>query len=118
VTVVDGEEWEPCHGVQELAFSPDGKRLAGIEDLGKSSAVVVDRVAGKPYLGIGALVFDSTGAHLAYLAMATPQSFVLVRDGQELPLEGALASSIVFDADGAIHYVEMRRNSLYFVERG
>jgi WD40 repeat protein len=118
VTVVDGDEWEPCHGVQKLAFSPDGKQLAVIEDFGTSRAVVVDRVAGKPYLGIGELVFDPTGAHLAYLAMATPQSFVLVRDEQELPLEGALASPIVFDSDGAIHYIEMRRTGLYFVERG
>jgi len=117
VTVVDGDEWEPSHGVQKLVFSPDGRRLAVIEDFGKSSAVVVDRVAGKPYLGIGALVFDSTGAHVAYLAMATPQTFVLVRDGQELPLDGALASPIVFDSNGAIHYIEMRRNSLYRVER-
>ncbi|HEV2033220.1 MAG TPA: hypothetical protein VGU71_03315 [Candidatus Dormibacteraeota bacterium] len=115
--VVDGEEWEPCMGVSRLAFSPDGQRLAVVQDLGKSRAVVIDRLAGKPYIGIGALAFDSTGAHLAYMAVAPPQTTVLVRDGHELPLEGALASPIVFDSGGALHYIELRGDSLYLVER-
>ena len=66
--VVEGVEWEPCDSVAQLEFSPDGRRLAVVEQFGKSRAVVIDQVAGKNYLGVGSLVFDPIGEHLAYLA--------------------------------------------------
>lgn len=117
VTVVDGDEWEPCDGVKKLAFSPDGQRLAVIEQFGKSWAVVIDQVAGKTYLGVGSLVFDPTGEHLAYLATPNPQTGLLVRDGQEMTVEGTVISPIIFDSAGALHYVEVRPDGLYLVER-
>ena len=72
-------------GAGSLLFSPDGKRLAYVAQVGKQQMVLLDGQAGKPYLGIvaGSLTFSPDSQHLAYAVQGEDQQWFSVMDAQE-----------------------------------
>ena len=74
--IVDGRRWAVCHGVEELAFTPDSSRVVWVERFAGTSRVVVDGTA-------SAFAFDQIvpGASLVFDGPDRFHTLVLKRPG-------------------------------------
>jgi len=81
IVVVDGEEGPPLLTIQNITFTPDGKRFAyaGQGD-DQMWSVIVDckEYARYPYLAKGTVAFSPDGEHIAYGAGAEKKNFLVV----------------------------------------
>lgn len=87
-------------GVDNLAWSPDGARLAYAARTDAGWSVVVDGAIGPSFDGIGPIVWSPTSRTLAYAA-ARGESWILVEDGKESPpWDQILVASLTYSHDG------------------
>lgn len=90
----------PAIGVESLAWSPDGARLAYPARVQAGWALVTDGAEGPVMDGIGEVVWSADGKHIAYAAERKGR-WLVVRDGEEAPsLESLRARSLRFSQDG------------------
>ncbi len=91
VVVVDGQRWGVCHGVEDLAFSPDSYSVLWVQRLGRRSRMVVDGGWGvEVFDGLvpgASIVFDSpTRFHTVVSKRPGPVYFRLEGDLKTDPL--------------------------------
>jgi roadblock/LC7 domain-containing protein len=120
--VVDGKEGKQYDGiVGSPIFSPDGKRVAYAAVIGDKQFVVVDGKEGKQYDGIvGSPIFSPDSKRVAYAAVIGDKQFVVL-DGKEEKQYDVIITirggRIVFDSDERFHYLAVKDNKLYLVEK-
>lgn len=83
--------------------------------------VVVDGKEGKQYDGIvGSPIFSPDGKRVAYAAVIGDKQFVVL-DGKEEKQYDVIITirggRIVFDSDERFHYLAVKDNKLYLVEK-
>ncbi len=111
--VVDEQKLPACHDVADLAFSPDGTRVAyaATDQQGGPWYVVVDGKKQPPHatLGDGTLRFGPGGRRLAYAAADAAGKWCVVVDGQAGPK---------FDQIGQMQFGPRGERFAYVVRRG
>ncbi len=100
-----------------FVFSPDGRRLAHVEQLldgSGQSVVVLDGTKQTPGHLFTMPVFLSDGRHFAYATWFN-QKWLLSLDGKSLPIDGDLyeaPGSLTFQDDGSVRLLAVKDNML------
>jgi hypothetical protein len=100
-----------------FAFSPDGRRLARVEQLLDGSGqntVVVDGTPHVPGNLFSMPVFSADGRHFAYAAWSN-QKWLLSVDGKSMPIDGDLyeaPNSLTFQEDGSVQFLVLKGDML------
>jgi len=100
-----------------FAFSPDGRRLARVEqqlDGSGQSVVVLDGKKQTPGHLFTMPVFMSDGGHFAYATWFN-QKWLLSLDGKSMPIDGDLyeaPGSLTFQDDGSLRLLAVKDNML------
>ena len=98
VVVVDGQRWGVCHGVEDIAFSPDSYSVVWVQRLGQRSRIVVDGGWGvELFDGLvpgASIVFDSpTKFHTLVSKRPGPVFFRFEGDLENEPLPRSARSA-------------------------